>query len=372
MMKYVPLETICEILDSQRIPITASERTKGPFPYYGANGILDYVAEYLFDEELVLLAEDGGNFGSKDKPIAYRVSGKCWVNNHAHVLKPKDCIDVDYLCYSLMFYDTTGIVNGATRQKLTQAAMKQMTIPMVSMSEQKTIVLRLRKLDELIAQRKEQILKLDEIVKARFVELFGDPKVNPFGWEQTTVGDVCSSIVRGPFGSALKKEFFVEPNETTYKVYEQKHAIQKSSTIGTYYVTAEKFKELKRFECVAGDILMSCSGTMGELYQLPLGCEKGLINQALCKFTLNDKILPIVFLTYMKQTIGDLETKGSGIKNIAAVSYVKAMPINLPPIEIQNDFANFVKQIDKSKFEVQQSLEKLETLKKSLMQQYFG
>lgn len=202
--------------------------------------------------------------------------------------------------------------------------------------------------------------------------MFGDPETNPYNWEKVTLDDVCLSIVRGPFGSALKKDFFVEKDETTYKVYEQKHAIQKSSIIGTYYITKEKYKELKRFECVAGDILMSCSGTMGELYQLPFGCEKGIINQALCKFTLNDRILPICFLTYMNQTIGNLETKGSGIKNIAAVSYVKAMPIILPPIDVQNQFAAFVEQIDKSKSEINKSLEKLELLKKSLMQKYFG
>ena len=160
-------------------------------------------------------------------------------------------------------------------------------------------------------------------------------------------------------------------SSTIYKVYEQKHAIQKSATIGTYYVTAEKFNELKRFECVAGDILMSCSGTMGELYQLPVGCEKGLINQALCKFTLNDRILPIVFLTYMKQTIGNLETKGSGIQNIAAVSYVKAMPINLPPLDVQKRFAAFVEQTDKSKFVVQKALDEAQTLFGSLMKEYF-
>lgn len=101
------VEECCEILDSQRVPIKGSERSAGEYPYYGANGIQDYVDDYIFDDELVLLAEDGGNFGSKIRPIAYRVSGKCWVNNHAHVLKPKSMIDVDYLCYSLMFYDKT-------------------------------------------------------------------------------------------------------------------------------------------------------------------------------------------------------------------------------------------------------------------------
>ena len=371
-MEYIKLEDACEILDSQRVPITASERKSGIYPYYGANGIQDYVEDYIFDDDLVLLAEDGGNFGSKDRPIAYRVSGKCWVNNHAHVLKPKANIDVDYLCYSLMFYDTTGLVNGATRQKLTQVAMRQMQIPFVDIDSQRDIVKELNFVTNLINKRKEQLEKLDELVKARFVELFGDPETNPNGWKQVTVGDVCSSIVRGPFGSALKKEFFVEPSNSTYKVYEQKHAIQKSATIGTYYITEEKYQELKRFECLSGDILMSCSGTMGELYQLPEGCERGIINQALCKFTLNDRILPICFLTYMRQTIGNLETKGSGIKNIAAVSYVKAMPINLPPMSVQVEFENFCKQLDKSKLEVQKSLEKLEVLKKALMQKYFG
>ena len=126
MMNKVFLEECCEILDSKRIPITASDRKEGPYPYYGANGVQDYVADYIFDDDLVLLAEDGGNFGSKEKPIAYCVSGKCWVNNHAHVLKPKSNVNVDYLCYSLMFYNTDGLVNGATRQKLTQAAMRKM------------------------------------------------------------------------------------------------------------------------------------------------------------------------------------------------------------------------------------------------------
>ena len=123
-MQKVTLGDVCEILDNQRVPITASERKSGPYPYYGANGLQDYVDGYIFDDDLVLLAEDGGNFGSKDKPIAYRVSGKCWVNNHAHVLKPKDNIDVNYLCYSLMFYNVDGLVNGATRQKLTQKDMR--------------------------------------------------------------------------------------------------------------------------------------------------------------------------------------------------------------------------------------------------------
>ncbi len=283
------------------------------------------------------------------------------------------CIDPNYLYHLCCGTDWTQGGNKAVMGlTLNKATLSEMEIELPTLEEQREIASILDQLDAIIEKRHDELNMIEQLVKSRFVELFGDPETNPYGWKQTTVGEVCSSIVRGPFGSALKKEFFVEPNETTYKVYEQKHAIQKSATIGTYYITAEKFDELRRFECVAGDILMSCSGTMGELYQLPEGCEKGLINQALCKFTLNKKILPIVFLTYMKQTIGKLETKGSGIQNIAAVSYVKAMPINLAPMEVQEQFAAFVEQTDKSKLAIQQSLDKLETLKKSLMQEYFG
>ena len=148
-MKRIPLVECCEILDSQRIPITAKDREEGPYPYYGANGVQDYVADYIFDDDLVLLAEDGGNFGSKERPIAYRVSGKCWVNNHAHVLKPAAETDVDYLCYALMFYDTSGLVNGATRQKLTQAAMRQMTIPLNSIEDQRIIVRKIKAVEQI-------------------------------------------------------------------------------------------------------------------------------------------------------------------------------------------------------------------------------
>ena len=293
-----------------------------------------------------------------------------------NVLQPRcsEKIDSKYLYYFLSaktdYLNSLG--RGATFKEISKAIVENIEIPLPEVEEQKRIAARFERLLRLIQLQKAELEELDKLVKSRFIELFGDPVTNPYGWQQLTVNDVCISVVRGPFGSALKKEFFVPPSETTYKVYEQKHAIQKSSTIGTYYVTAEKYNELRRFECRSGDILMSCSGTMGELYQLPAGCERGIINQALCKFTLNERILPIAFLAYMRETIGNLETKGSGIQNIAAVSYVKALPINLPPMRVQEQFAAFVEQTDKSKLAVQKGLQELEILKKSLMQQYFG
>ena len=195
--KTVRLGDVCEILDSKRVPITAHERKNGSYPYYGANGIQDYVADYIFDDELVLLAEDGGNFGSKEKPIAYRVSGKCWVNNHAHVLKPKECLDVDYLCDSIKFYDVSTIVNGATRQKLTQSAMVEMKIFLPPLETQKQIAAQLDKCTSIITKHKQMLEKYDTLIKSRFIEMFGDKPVESGKWKVEKLEDVCDLITDG-------------------------------------------------------------------------------------------------------------------------------------------------------------------------------
>lgn len=110
---------------------------------------------------------------------------------------------------------------------------------------------------------------------------------------------------------------------------------------------------------------MSCSGTVGKLFQLPENSEKGIINQALCKFSLNNKIKSTYFLKYLEKVIGNIELNGSGIKNISSVSYIKKIDINLPPIELQNKFAERVEKIEKLSFIISSVIFKIsETLKK--------
>ena len=173
-MEFIRVEDCCEILDSQRKPVTESERVPGMYPYYGANGIQGTINQYIFDDKLVLVAEDGGHFGSKIKPIAYLVNGKCWVNNHAHVLRAKKGFLAEYICYSLMFYKIEGYINGATRQKLTQAALRKLIIPKRTVEYQKAIVDRLELVKCIIEKKQNIINELDLLIKSRFVEMFGD------------------------------------------------------------------------------------------------------------------------------------------------------------------------------------------------------
>ena len=369
-MEKILLEDCCEILDSKRIPITASERKEGPYPYYGANGVQDYVADYIFDDELVLLAEDGGNFGSKDKPIAYRVSGKCWVNNHAHVLKPKPGINVDYLCYSLMFYNTNGLVNGATRQKLTQATMRKMQIPYRSEKEQKQIVDLLGKATAIINNRKQQLQQLDELVKARFVEMFGDPVANPHGFEKVSLSELADIRI-GPFGSLLHKEDYIEGG---YALLNPSHIIDgKIVPDNKLTISAQKYEELSAYHLEIDDVVMGRRGEMGRCAVVTDDgylCGTGSLLIRTKGEVTADYIQKVISFPSFKKTIEDMAV-GQTMPNLN-VPIVSNFQIIKPPIEVQKNYYAFVEQVDKSKVVVQKALDEAQTLFDSLMQEYFG
>ena len=345
-MKYLRLKDACEILDSLRVPVTASNREKGKYPYYGANGIQDYISDYIFDDELVLLAEDGGNFGSKEKPIAYRVSGKCWVNNHAHVLKPKQGLDVDYLCYSLMFYKVDGMVNGATRQKLTQTAMKEMKIPMRNMGKQLQIVDELNRTVNVKEHRKQQLKLLDELVKARFVEMFGDPVHNPYGWNKTELKELADLKI-GPFGSLLHKEDYIEGG---HALVNPSHIVDGRIIIDSKLTVSEdKYEELSAYHLKVGDVVMGRRGEMGRcavVEEEGLLCGTGsLLIRPKGKVTA-DYIQKIISYPTFKKTIDDMAV-GQTMPNLN-VPIVSGFRIITPPIEVQNSYYDFVAQVDKS------------------------
>lgn len=159
------LEQVCEILDSMRKPLNANEREvrQKKYPYYGANGLLDYIDEYIFEDELILLAEDGGNFEDFSlKPIAKYITGKTWVNNHAHVLKVRREFDSKFVFFALEHKDIRVYINGTTRAKLTQEDMKQIRIAIPnSIEEQKKIA----KIFTLIDKKRNILSKQELLLK---------------------------------------------------------------------------------------------------------------------------------------------------------------------------------------------------------------
>ena len=371
----VKLGDICDILDSQRVPVTAKDRKKGTYPYYGANGIQDYVDGYIFDDELVLLAEDGGNFGSKEKPIAYRVSGKCWVNNHAHVLKPKETVDVDYLCYSLMFYDVSKLIKGATRQKLTQNDMRKMEIKLPDLIKQKNIVSVLNKIFNLIDLRKQELLKLDELIKSRFIELFGDVYLNSKNYPIIKLENIANIISGITKGRKIKEQVL---EEVPYMaVSNVKDGYIDWTNIKTILATKE---EIDKYRLYTNDILMTEGGDPDKLGRgaiLHTTLKNCIHQNHIFRVRLDcTKVLPIYFSMYLKQPKAKqyflkCAKQTTGIATIN-MTQLRSLPVIIPPIEIQSIFGDFIERIDKSKAEIQNSLAKLETLKKSLMQEYFA
>lgn len=278
-----------------------------------------------------------------------------------------------YYTMSKVYYSRLkNFITGAVRKRISRTNLSKIYVPVPPLQTQQQIVEELDCLTSIIEKQKKQLEELDNLAQAIFYDMFGDPIENEKGWETSTIDNVCLSIIRGPFGSALKKEFFVEKDDSTYKVYEQKNAINKNAFIGTYYISKEMYKSLSRFEVFPNDIIMSCSGTIGELYVIPYEAERGIINQALLKFTLNKKIERDYFLFMMNQMKSKMDVKGCGIQNIGSVKYIKATVFGLPPLPLQQQFASKIEAIEKQKELIKKSIKETEGLFNSRMDYYFN
>lgn len=169
------LEEVAECLDNLRKPLNSNEREKikGSIPYYGANGIQGYINNYIFNEELVLLAEDGGNFDDYlTKPIAQYVQGKSWINNHAHVLKGKKVLKTKFLYFSLVHKDIRSFINGTSRSKLNKSSMLNIIILLPALEEQEKIADFLSSIDNKIESIEKELEGLKEFKRGLLQQMF--------------------------------------------------------------------------------------------------------------------------------------------------------------------------------------------------------
>lgn len=173
---WTPFEGVVENFDGVRVPITSSERSPGPFPYYGASGIIDHVSDFLLDGEFLLIAEDGANLLSRRTPIAFRANGRFWVNNHAHVVRPVADIDVGFLEGFVESRDLSFVVTGTAQPKLTQAALNRIPVAIAPSQEQGAISRRLADCIAAMAalrQRVEQCLsRVEKVERASLAKAF--------------------------------------------------------------------------------------------------------------------------------------------------------------------------------------------------------
>ena len=278
-------------------------------------------------------------------------------------------IEPKYIYFLFSYIQWGQFTNNAVKGKtLNKKFFSDFKIYIPKYTQQTKVSSILIRINKILEYKRCLIEAYDALIKSRFDEF----NKNNDNVKVLKLEAICTSIVRGPFGSALKVENFVKKSDASVKVYEQSNAIQRSAAIGSRYISREHYESLRRFKCKPGDIIMSCSGTIGKLFILPNDAEEGIINQALCKFTLGKDLLPEVFLLYMDILIGNIETKGSGIKNISAVKFIKNLEIPVPPIGIQSKLLFELNQINKLKSDVQKSIDETQLLMDSLMQEYFG
>ena len=246
---------------------------------------------------------------------------------------------------------------GVAQKNMSTEWLKNYEIPLYSKEKQDVITEILDKTYNVIFCRQQEIQKFDDLIKARFVEMFGS--IHDGRYDMKTlpeiVNDDKNSIKRGPFGGALKKDDFVEDG---YLVYEQRHAIHNDFEYAKYYITQEKYEDMIGFKVIPGDLIISCSGvTLGRIAEVPEGAKEGIINQALLKLSLNPEVMLNTFFIqqFRGEEIQEIQeilfgfSRGSGIPNMPSMSEVKAVKFICPPLELQKQYCDFVNQVDKSK-----------------------
>ncbi|WP_298126167.1 restriction endonuclease subunit S [uncultured Clostridium sp.] len=373
MIKY-RIDQITENLDNLRKPLNSIERNKISkkklYPYYGANNLMDYVDEYIFDEEILCVAEDGGNWGYTEK-CTYIVNEKCWVNNHAHVLKAKDNLNIAYLSYYLNYNNLNSYITGTTRGKLTKTALSNIEILLPELEKQNIIVEILDKAQKLIDKRKEQIKELDDLVKSQFIKMFGDPVQNPFGWNIRPFLD-SGNCKNGMNFSAT--ETGVELQYLGVGDFKDLSKIEDVNNLGK--VSLNKMPSTE-YLLQDGDIVFVRSNGNKALVGRCLAVYPNGIPTTYSGFCIRyrktDKSLEIPYLLHVLKTDSmrkNMAGRGANIQNLNQ-QILSELMIPIPPIELQNEFADFVKQVDKLKFEMENSLKELEDNVNSLMQKAF-
>lgn len=364
--EYKKLKEVCQ-KGSSNIQQNKIAEITGNYPVYGASGFVQNVDFYHQEKPYIGIVKDGSGVGRVNiYPAQTSLLGTM------QYILPNDKVLLGYLAYCLQSLELSKFASGAAIPHIYFRDYGESPIPLPPLPIQQKIVAELDKVSLIIDKKKQQLKELDKLAQAIFYDMFGDPVENEKGWEVKNISDICSLIVRGPFGSALKKEFFVKPDETTYKVYEQKHAINKSVSIGEYYISKEKYNELKRFEVFPRDIIMSCSGTIGELYQIPDDAPKGIMNQALLKFTLNNMVCSRVFMFLMNDIKNNMVIHGCGLQNIGSVKEIKQIKFGLPPLSLQQSFAAKIEAIEKQKELVSRSIKEAQTLFDERMDYWFN
>ena len=339
----------------------------GIYPIYGASGFIKNVNFYQQEKSYVAVVKDGAGVGR-----VMCLPGKSSVIGTMQYIIPNDGVDVGYLAYALEHMNLAKYYTGATIPHIYFKDYCNEVLPTHTQEEQQKIAKSLDKVSKLIALRKEQLAKLDELVKSRFIELFGDPATNPKGWITKPLLDMgyCKNGMNFHTGDSG-----IEMHCLGVGDFKDLSVID-----GTESLPVISLNEAPPEESMLRD---------GDIVFVRSNGNKALVGRCLVVYPHNTPTTYSGFCIRYRLTSSEVNTayllrvlkadsmrkkmtgRGANIQNLNQ-QILATLDIPLPPIEQQQQFAAFDEQTDKSKLAIQQSLDKLELLKKSLMQEYFG
>lgn len=251
--------------------------------------------------------------------------------------------------------------------------LKKIFILVPPLETQSRIVSELDLLQSIIDKQQAQLKELDTLAQAVFYDMFGDPVENEKGWETKTLKDSVIEMFLGPFGSALKTDCYVDKEASYCIIYEQKHAIKKTMDVDTHYIDKAKFDSLKRFEVHSGDFIMSCRGTIGEIYRIPQDAPMGIIHPSLMKIRIREDVYhPTFFLWLLSRIIKNENTNGNCVQMAITAKELGTRKPILPPLSLQQSFAAKIESIEKQKAAISQSMAETQKLFDYTMDKYFG
>ena len=332
------------------------------------------IEKYMLDEGDLLMSLTG-NVGRV--AILEREMLPAALNQRVACLRLKtDKIEKGYLFHILNsdFFEKKCIQasNGVAQKNMSTEWLKEFSIPVYSKEEQKKITIILDKLRNVINIREKEIHSLDELIKARFVEMFANGNHD---WQEVSIADICEDTRTGPFGSALHHDEFVDSGVFVLGI---DNAVEnKFSYNRMRYITDEKYEKLKRYTVYPGDVIITIMGTVGRSAVIPDDMPKAINTKHLACLTPDATIVDSYFLSNAFQIHpvirGQLERQCKGaIMDGLNLTIIKGLRFELPPLDLQKEFVQFFKQVDKSKVAVQKSLDEAQKLFNSLMQEYFG
>ena len=328
----------------------------------------------IYPQDTVLIAMYGATIGASSI-----LKIEAATNQACAAFVKRDDIIPEYLYAFLESQQSRFIKDavGGAQPNISAGYLKKIEIPIPPLEKQRRIAALLDKVSDLIAKRRAQLDKLDLLVKSRFVEMFGDLAAPECPHKKCKLVETCVSsddIKCGPFGTQLSKE---EYQDHGVAVWEIPQINSYFTTQPTHFLTVEKAEQLKAYSIIPGDIAMSRKGNVGRCALFPDNFDSGIIHSDVLRIRVDKQQVNPCFMMYQLHFSGavqrQIEVVSSGaIMAGVNVTKLKHIEIHLPDFDLQQQFAHFVGEVDRVKYSINNSLEKLETLKKALMQQYFG